>query len=103
MISPEDLIGAVLGGRYQILDFVARGGGGSIYRAKQMGLDMEVFQRSLDAGAYRGLVEVDRSDGEALGVKGTPSFFVNGRKLERLGYESLKELIEEEIAGRSSS
>ncbi len=47
MISPEDLIGAVLGERYEILDFVARGGGGSIYRAKQRGLDRIVAVKTL--------------------------------------------------------
>jgi len=66
--------------------------------AQQIGLDMDAYQRSIDAGAYRKWVEIDKQDGIALGVKGTPTFFVNGRMLERLGYENLKALIEEELS-----
>jgi protein-disulfide isomerase len=65
--------------------------------ARQMGLDMQAFQQHLDAGAFRQLVEIDRKDGETVGVKGTPTFFVNGRMLETLGYEPLKALIDEEL------
>jgi len=66
--------------------------------AQQIGLDMQAFERSLSAGAHRRLVEADHADGKRLGVTGTPTFFVNGRLLERLGYEPLKALIEEELA-----
>ena len=65
--------------------------------AQQMGFDMQAFQKHLDAGAFRELVELDRQDGETVGVQGTPTFFVNGRKLETLGYEPLKALIEAEL------
>lgn len=65
--------------------------------AEQMGLDMKAFQNHLDAGLFRELVEIDRKDGEAVGVQGTPTFFVNGRMLESLGYENLKALIDEEL------
>jgi protein-disulfide isomerase len=67
--------------------------------ARQMGLDMQAFQKYLDAGAFRDLVEIDRKDGETVGVKGTPTFFINGRMLETLGYEPLKALIDEELRG----
>jgi len=66
--------------------------------AQQIGLDMQAFERSLSVGAHRALVEADHADGRSLGVTGTPTFFVNGRLLERLGHEQLKALIEEELA-----
>ena len=52
----------------------------------------------MKAGLYRTLVEMDRSDGVALGVSGTPSFFVNGKPLVRLGYDPLRAMIEQEIS-----
>lgn len=67
--------------------------------ARRIGLDMAAFERSLEAGLYRSLVEIDREDGVALGVKGTPSFFVNGKPLLRLGYENLRRMIEAELSG----
>ena len=66
--------------------------------ARKVGLDMQAFERSLSAGAHRRFVEADHADGRTLGVTGTPTFFVNGRLLERLGYETLKALIDEELA-----
>jgi protein-disulfide isomerase len=66
--------------------------------AREVGLDMQAFERSLSAGAHRRIVEVDHADGRTLGVTGTPTFFVNGRLLEPLGYETLKALIDEEFA-----
>ncbi len=66
--------------------------------AREIGLDMEAVDRYLSTGAHRKIVETDHADGRALGVRGTPTFFVNGRRLERLGYETLKALIEHELA-----
>ena len=66
--------------------------------AEQIGLDMEAFRRSVNSNAHRAIVEADRKDGESLGVTGTPTFFVNGKRLETLGYETLKALIDQELA-----
>lgn len=66
--------------------------------ARAVGLDMQAFERFVSAGSHRKIVEADHADGRSLGVTGTPTFFVNGRLLERLGYEPLKALIDEELA-----
>jgi protein-disulfide isomerase len=66
--------------------------------ARQIELDMAAFDRFLSAGSHRRLVEIDHADGRSLGVTGTPTFFVNGRLLEQLGYAPLKALIDEELA-----
>jgi protein-disulfide isomerase len=66
--------------------------------AKQIGLDMDAWNRSISKGEHKVLVDMDKADGTKLGVKGTPTFFVNGRMLDQLGYESLKAAIEAELA-----
>jgi protein-disulfide isomerase len=48
--------------------------------ARSLGLDMATFQRDLDDRATA--ARVAKADGEAAGVSGTPTFFLNGRKLE---------------------
>jgi protein-disulfide isomerase len=66
--------------------------------AEQVGLDMAAYQRSVATEVHRNIADTDRKDGESLGVRGTPTFFVNTRRLETLGYETLKALIDEELA-----
>jgi protein-disulfide isomerase len=66
--------------------------------ARELGLDMHAFESFISAGSHRAIVETDHADGRSLGVTGTPTFFVNGRLLERLGYDTLQALIEEELA-----
>jgi protein-disulfide isomerase len=65
--------------------------------ARELGLDMAAFDAFLAAGAYRTLVDVDRADGIALGVEGTPTFFVNGQLLVQHGYEPLKAMVEQAL------
>ncbi len=48
--------------------------------ATQIQLDMKAFQKDYDAAAP--LVEVDRKEGEAAGITGTPSIYINGRLYE---------------------
>jgi len=46
--------------------------------AEQLGLDMAVFRAALDEGKYREAVQQDVNDGRALGVRATPTVYING-------------------------
>lgn len=50
--------------------------------ARAGGLDMSLFTTCLDSGQFANEVREDASDGIALGVRGTPTWFINGRKVE---------------------
>lgn len=50
--------------------------------ADELDLDIEKFQRCIDSGYYVSQVTNDLSDGAAVGVVGTPTFFFNGQKVE---------------------
>lgn len=50
--------------------------------ASQSGLNSESFSQCLKSDAVKSKVEKDWADGAALGVSGTPSFFINGEKVE---------------------
>lgn len=63
--------------------------------AQQIGLDMERFRSDVKDKSVRDRVERDIASGKALGNTGTPSFFLNGEKLENPGsYEALKAAVE---------
>lgn len=49
--------------------------------ARQLHMNMPLFQNRLESGYYRVAVERDMALADALGVEGTPTFFINGQKL----------------------
>ena len=50
--------------------------------AEEVGLDMGDFNDCLNSGKYRSQTALDRTDGEAGGVTGTPTFFINGKAIK---------------------
>ncbi|MFK7984506.1 MAG: DsbA family protein [Sandaracinaceae bacterium] len=48
--------------------------------AEQLGLDMDRFGEDLASPETQARVEADREMGRELGIEGTPSFFINGRR-----------------------
>lgn len=66
--------------------------------AREIGLDLEPFKQALDTMKHRELIERDRQLASELGVFGTPTFFVNGRKVVgHPPYPSFAKIIEEEL------
>ena len=67
--------------------------------AKDLRLDTAAFDTCLDAGRYKDEVAKDKSDGDNVGVHGTPSFFINGRFVGGVQpYPVFKKIIDEELA-----
>jgi len=67
--------------------------------AADLSLDIAEFNDCLDSGKYAAEVQKDFQDGAAAGVKGTPSFFVNGQYIRGAQpYDVFKQIIEAELA-----
>ena len=62
--------------------------------AEDMGLDMERFQADFDDPATLARVEQDQQDAQAVGVTGTPTFFLDGQRLQPTSVDDLKASIE---------
>lgn len=62
--------------------------------ASDLGLDCARFDAALDSGKFVELVQRDVDDGMKLGLKGTPSLFINGRRVTAKSYEELKASVE---------
>src|SRR5262245_5738805 len=67
--------------------------------ARELGLDVDKIKRAVAQNRYAAKLERDKSDGENLGVRRTPTFFVNGRQLARFSEQDLRSLIDEELGG----
>lgn len=57
-----------------------------IQYATDLGLDIDAFKLHMRSSALRERIQNDFAEGEALGVTGTPSFFLNGKKMEFESY-----------------
>lgn len=65
--------------------------------AKELGLDLSKAGQAIQENRYVSKIQRDMKDGQALGVRRTPTFFVNGRELARFSEADLRALIEEEM------
>ena len=66
--------------------------------AREIGLDVERFKRSLDSHEFQREIQADQAMAAQLGARGTPSFFINGRPLRGAqSFEGFKTVIDEEI------
>lgn len=68
--------------------------------ARRLGLDMDAFTQCLDEGRYAAEVQADFDYAANLGVRSTPTFFING--LPMVGAQPLDvftQVIEKELAG----
>ena len=66
--------------------------------AASMGLDMAAFDAAYDDPATLERINADVADGQNMGVQGTPTFFVNGEKLEPQTYQDLTTALDEALA-----
>ena len=71
--------------------------------ASDLGLDCARFDSALDSGKFTEVVQRDVEDGMKLGVKGTPSLFINGRRVTAKSYEELKASVEAALKSSTSS
>lgn len=65
--------------------------------AKQMGLNEQQFNLCLDNENYKDVVSNDLSDAKKLNLKGTPTFFINGREVFGANQQKIEKIIEEEL------
>ncbi len=61
------------------------------------GVDIEQLEKDMHNPAILEVIRQDFADIETLGVRKTPSFFVNGKPLQTFGYQQLQQLVEAEI------
>jgi protein-disulfide isomerase len=68
--------------------------------AEELGLDMDAFTECVDSGRHVAEVEADYEYAVNLGIRSTPTFFVNGIPVVGAQpFETFKNLIDKELAG----
>lgn len=68
--------------------------------AKEAGVDEKKAKECLDGGEFKSFVQKDMEYGNKIGVRSTPTFFVNGQMVAgALPIEQFSEMIDEELKG----
>jgi protein-disulfide isomerase len=104
-LGPEAALAADAQGRFRPMNDRLFALGGHVDRAtveliaRELGLDMVRFRADLDSHGFRASIEADQAAARALGITGTPTFFVNGRAVH--GNQSLQvfaDVVDQELA-----
>ncbi|WP_308169657.1 DsbA family protein [Acrocarpospora catenulata] len=67
--------------------------------AQGLGMDMAAWQKAYEDPATLARVKKDVADGQALGVQGTPTFYLNGTLVQVQMQDDLKKAIDAALAG----
>jgi len=62
--------------------------------AKELGLDEAKFTADFDSKAVKDRINVDVSSGDAANIPGTPTFFLNGTRINPQSYSDFKNAID---------
>jgi protein-disulfide isomerase len=67
--------------------------------AKKIGIKEADFKSCLEATKHKAVIDADMAEGQKLGIKSTPTFFVNGKLISGAQpIEVFSEVIDEELA-----
>ncbi len=65
--------------------------------AKEIGLDIEQFKKDMEAPETAASITQDMKEAGEVGVRGTPSFFIDGKQPAGRSFELYKSIIDENI------
>jgi protein-disulfide isomerase len=75
--------------------------------AREIGMNMKEFEKAMQLGTHEMAIQKDVSDGAAARVLGTPTVFLNGKRVKYNTTEEafgvFKKLIQDELAARKST
>jgi protein-disulfide isomerase len=69
-----------------------------IQKASQLGLDVKRFVADMDSNRFQTALDADKAEAARLGVTGTPTFFINGKRMIGAGpLAEYQKLVESEL------
>ena len=91
----------------QLLNLTSLGGDVGVRKimdmtAQDVGLEMIEYQKCMEYQRFAPFVESHLAEGRSLGIRSTPTFIINGQRVEgALPYKSLKDIVESKMQGIS--
>ena len=69
----------------------------------KLGLDETKFEEDKKSAQLAARVQQDWQDGKRIGIRGTPTLFINGRKVKNRSISGLEALIDEQLKAAKQS
>lgn len=66
--------------------------------AKEIGLDIETFTRDMNSQETKQYLRKDMMDARGADVSGTPTMFINGRRVSDRSIQAMQNMINQELA-----
>lgn len=66
--------------------------------AKLLGLDLGKYDIAVKSQIFKNKIDKDLADGTKFGVQGTPTFFLNGKKLDLASFADLQKAVADAVA-----
>jgi protein-disulfide isomerase len=70
-------------------------------KAEQIGLDMKKFDADMASAETEKAVRADLELGKTVDVQGTPTMFINGKRVMNRSLEGMKTMVDEELKKKS--
>ncbi len=71
--------------------------------AEKLGLNMEQFTKDMNSPETKQKLAKDLADARNADVSGTPTLFINGRRVKNRGPEALQKMVDQEVAKSKSA
>jgi len=68
--------------------------------AKELGLDVDKFKKDMESPETAQMIQQEMADAGKVDVRGTPTFFINGKKPQGRSFELYKQIIDEQIKAK---
>ena len=66
--------------------------------ARELNLDMEKFNKDMNSKAVQFIINRDLQNGRRIGVRGTPTVYINGKRLNNRQLSGFTKMIEAELS-----
>lgn len=64
----------------------------------EFGFDTPEFEKLMNSSKVQEMIRRDIAQGKSIGVKGTPTVFINGKRVKNKSFEGLKQAIDQALA-----
>ena len=71
--------------------------------ATELGLDVEKFKSDMNSPETAAFIQAEMKEAQKVGVRGTPTFFINGKKPQGRSFDLYKGIIDQQLKAKGKA